>query len=92
MAIVSATKRSSHIIGERYPHIGQLVASYRVGKLTKDKQLCKILFPCISAIKSDDATKIQVNHIPFLRVMTYILAKFNKEHNNLVLFGFYTLL
>ena len=46
MLDVAGEESSKYITRQRYPHISQLVASSTVGKVTKDRNLCKSLFPC----------------------------------------------
>ena len=44
---------SKYVARQKYPHISQLVASSTVGKVTKDRNLCKSLFPCYDETKND---------------------------------------
>ena len=49
---------SEYVAKQKYPHIAQLIASFKVGKLTKDKSLCKSLFPC-----DDGLQDVQVGQV-----------------------------
>ena len=46
MLDVAGKESSKYVTRQKYPHISQLVASSTVGKVTKDRNLCKSLFPC----------------------------------------------
>ena len=46
MIAVAWQETSDYVAKQKHPHIAQLIGSYKVGKLTKDKNLCKSLFPC----------------------------------------------
>ena len=37
---------TEYVTKQKYPHIAQLIAAYKVGQVTKDTTLCKSLFPC----------------------------------------------
>ena len=53
MLDVAGEESSKYVTRQKYPHISQLVASSIVGKVTKDRNLCKSLFPCNDEIKND---------------------------------------
>ena len=53
MMDVAGAKTSRYVTRQKYPHISQLIASYTVGKLTKDQHLCKSLFPCNDGTNQD---------------------------------------
>ena len=61
MMDVAGAKTSSYVARQKYPHISQLIASYTVGKLTKDQNLCKSLFPCNDGTNED----VQVGFITY---------------------------
>jgi len=46
MLNVAGKESSRYQTRQKYPHISQLIASYTVGKSTKDRRLCTSLFPC----------------------------------------------
>ena len=46
MIAVAQEETSDYVAKQKHPHIAQLIGSYKVGKLTQDKSLCKSLFPC----------------------------------------------
>ena len=46
MIAVARQETSDYVAKQKHPHIAQLIGSYKVGKLTQDKSLCKSLFPC----------------------------------------------
>ena len=46
MIDVARGETTEYVTKQKYPHIAQLIASYKVGKVTKDEKLCKSLFPC----------------------------------------------
>ena len=52
MLDVAGKESSKYVTRQKYPHISQLVASSTVGKITKDRNLCKSLFPCNDETKN----------------------------------------
>ena len=56
MIAVARQETSDYVANQKHPRIAQLIGSYKVGKLTKDKNLCKSLFPC-----EDSDQQAQVN-------------------------------
>ena len=58
MIDVARGESSEYVTKQKYPHIAQMIASYNLGKSTKDKNLCKSLFPC-----KDDYSEDKVNLI-----------------------------
>ena len=53
MLDVAGKESSRYVTRQKYPHISQLIASYTVGKSTKDRNLCTSLFPCTDGITQD---------------------------------------
>ena len=53
MDIVNTDGRSQYVVRQSYPQIARVIASYKVGKMTKDGNLCKALFPCKDQLFSD---------------------------------------
>ena len=53
MMDVAGAKTRRYVTQQKYPHISQLIASYTIGRLTKDQHLCKSLFPCNDGINRD---------------------------------------
>ena len=58
MIEIARGESTDYVTKQKYPNIAQVVASYKVGKLTKDKKLCKSLFPCENGYQDTEVSQL----------------------------------